>query len=192
MANKVRFGLEKVYYAPIGSDGEYEAPKPLPGAVSLTLTAEGSSSTFYADNMPYVAFTANAGYTGELELAYLEDDAAIDLLGEVKAGNGVVYEDAAALPKAFALLFQVGGNVNEKRYALYNCTAARPSKNASTTGESVEPDTDTLSLTAIPTEVEVDGATKKVVKGSVENTGEGASAFNAWYTSVTLPAASGL
>lgn len=192
MANKVRFGLEKVYYALIGSDGEYETPKPLPGAVSLTLDAEGSSSTFYADNMPYVAFTANAGYTGELELAYIEDSVAIDILGEVKAGNGVVYEDASALSKAFALLFQVGGNVNDKRYALYNCTAARPSKNANTTGDSIEPDTDTLSLTAIPAEVEIDGVAKKVVKGSVENTSEGATVYNAWYSAVTLPAASGL
>lgn len=192
MANKVRFGLEKVHYALIGDDGEYETPKPLPGAVSLTLDAEGSSNTFFADNMPYVAFTSNAGYTGELELAYLEDAAAIDLLGEVKAGNGVVYEDAAALPKPFALLFEVGGNVNEKRYALYNNTAARPSKNANTTGDSIEPDTDTLSITAIPIEVEIDGATKKVVKGSIENTTEAATVYNGWFASVTLPAASGL
>lgn len=192
MANKVRFGLEKVYYALIGDDGEYEAPKPLPGAVSLTLEPEGSSNTFFADNMPYVAFTSNAGYTGELELACLEDAAAIDLLGEAKAGNGVVYEDASALSKAFALLFQVCGNVNEKRYALYNCTASRPSKNANTTNDSIDPDTDTLSITAIPTEIEVDGATKKVVKGGIENTSDAASVYNAWYTSVTLPAASGL
>lgn len=187
--NKVRFGLEKAYYAVIGDTGEYETPKPLPGAVSLTLDAEGSQSTFYADNVPYVSFSANAGYTGELELAFIEDSVAEDLLGEVKAANGIVYEDAAASPKSFALLFETSGNVNEKRYALYNCKASRPSKNANTKGDSIDPDTDTLSFTAIPTEFDVSGSTKKVVKGVIENTSENSSVYGAWYTSVQKPGA---
>lgn len=188
MANKVRFGLEQAYYALIQDDGSFAAPVALKGAVSLTLNAEGNSSNFYADNCPYVTFSTNSGYTGELEIAVLEDKDAQALLGEVKAANGIVYEDADAQPAQFALLFQTDGNVHEKRYALYNCTLSRPSMNAKTTTDSTEPDTTTLSFTAIPLEMEIAGAKKKVTKGVIENDEAGKAIYDAWYTEVKTPA----
>lgn len=188
MANKVRFGLEQAYYALIQEDGKFGAPVPLKGAVSLSLNAEGNSSNFYADNCPYVTFSTNSGYTGELELAVLEDKDAQALLGEVKAANGIIYEDADAQPAQFALLFQTDGNLHEKRYALYNCTLSRPSMNANTTTDSTDPDTTTLSFTAIPLEMEIDGEKKKVTKGVIENDEAGKDVYSAWYTAVQTPA----
>lgn len=188
MANKVRFGLEQAYYALIQEDGKFGAPVPLKGAVSLSLNAEGNSSNFYADNCPYVTFSTNSGYTGEIELAVLEDKDAQALLGEVKAANGIVYEDADAQPAQFALLFQTDGNLHEKRYALYNCTLSRPSMSAKTTTDSTDPDTTTLSFTAIPLEMEIDGEKKKVTKGVIENDEAGKDVYGAWYTAVQTPA----
>lgn len=186
--NKVRFGLEQAYYALIDEQGKFGTPKPLKGAVSLTLNAEGNSSVFYADNCPYVPFSTNAGYTGEIEIAVLEDEDAVALLGEVKAANGIVYEDSAAQPKHFALLFQTIGNVHDKRYAFYDCTLSRPSMNANTTTDSTDPDTTTLSFTSIPREMEIGGAAVKVTKGVIENTTEGKAIYDAWYTTVQTPA----
>ena len=83
--NKVRFGLKNVYYALIDSEtGEYKTPVRLPGAVSLTIDAEGDTSTFYADDIAYYVTSSNAGYSGSIELAALSDQALIDLLGQEK------------------------------------------------------------------------------------------------------------
>ena len=188
MANKVRFGLEKAYYALIQEDGTYGTPVPLKGAVSLSLNAEGESKPFYADNCPYVTFSTNGGYTGELELAVFEDKDAQALLGEKTAANGIVYEDAAAQPKPFALLFETKSNVYDKRYAMYDCTLSRPSLEANTTTDTTDPDTTTLAFTAIPHEMKIDGKDVKVTKGVIENSAETAAMFNSWYETVQTPA----
>lgn len=188
MANKVRFGLEKAYYALIQEDGTYGTPKPLKGAVALSLNAEGDSSNFYADNCPYVTFCTNSGYTGELEIAFFEDEDAQALLGEKKATNGIVYEDADAQPASFALLFETKSNVYDKRYAMYDCKLSRPSLEANTTTDATDPDTTTLNFTSIPHEMQINGETKKVTKGVIENTEEGKTMFAAWYTAVQTPA----
>lgn len=186
--NKVRFGLEKAYYALIQEDGTYGTPKHLNGAVALTLNVEGDSNKFYAENMPYYVVETNSGYTGELEIAFFEDEAAMELLNEKKAANGIVYEDASAQPAPFVLLFQTLGNVNDKRYAMYNCTLSRPGLEANTTSDTTDPDTTTLNFTAIPATMTIDGVEAKVTKGSVENTEAGKAMYDAWYTQVQTPA----
>ena len=88
MANKVKYGLCNVHYAKITKyDTEtqkytYDTPKPLPGAVSLSLDAEGSSDPFYADNIVYFQTVTNAGYSGDFELAMIPNDFRVDILGE--------------------------------------------------------------------------------------------------------------
>lgn len=189
MANKVRYGIENVHYALIGEDGTFETPKALKGAVSLTMNPEGESNNFYADNCPYVTFTVNAGYTGELTLATLEDEDAVALLNEVKDANGMLYEDADAQPASFAMLFEISGNVKKQRFALYNCTLTRPSREANTTTETTDPDTVTLSFTAIPLEMEIGDKKKKVTKSSIELSDTNSAIFDAWFTTVQKPAA---
>ena len=72
--NKVKFGLNKVHYAKITSYDEEGVPtfaKPvrIPGAVSLSIDAEGEASNFYADDGVYYVINNNSGYTGDLEIA---------------------------------------------------------------------------------------------------------------------------
>ena len=60
--NKVKFGLNKVHYAKITSYDEEGVPtfaKPvrIPGAVSLSIDAEGEASNFYADDGVYYVIT---------------------------------------------------------------------------------------------------------------------------------------
>ena len=68
--NKVRFGLSNVHVGTVTlSDGtpSFSIPKKYPGAVNLTMDAEGETNTFYADNTAYYVTNTNNGYTGELE-----------------------------------------------------------------------------------------------------------------------------
>ena len=54
MANKIKYGLRSVYYA-VATEGTggaltYATPVAMPGAVNLSLSQEGESNIFYADD----------------------------------------------------------------------------------------------------------------------------------------------
>ena len=189
--SKVRFGLSKAYYAPVTQSG-YGTPVALPGAVSLTLNREGSEpQTFWADNIAYyVTPAANGGYTGTLTLAIVPDKFKQDVLGEVVDDNGMQVEVADANPVSFALLYEVEGDADKKRYCFFNCTAQRAVASANTKSDSTNPDTQDLEFTAIGKDFSFGGGanTKNIVKGSAE---EAASAFASWYTAVPVPTKTG-
>ena len=187
---KVRYGIENVYYALIDSKtGEYKTPKPLKGATALTTEAEGDSNSFYADNTKYAVFETNAGYTGTLTIASLEDDARVDLLGEVKDAMGGVYEDVDSLGNAFALMYKVKGNVCDQNFVFYEVTLSRPSQEANTTSDSTDPDTVELDFTAVPHEMTIGSSTKKVTKYSMELSDTNKEVYNGWFTEVKTPQA---
>ena len=187
--SKVRFGLSKAYYAIINNDGTYGTPVALPGAVSLDLNREGSEpSTFWADNIAYyVTPAANGGYTGTFNFALIPDSFKVAVLGEVVDDNGMQVEISDAAPKSFALLYEVEGDADKKRYVFFNCTAQRVAPGANTKSDSTNPDTQDLEFTAIGkdfTNFGGTGVTKNIVKGSAE---ESATAFATWYTAVPTP-----
>ena len=184
--SKVRFGLAKAYYAVIKTDGTYEAPVAIPGAVSLDLNREGSEpTTFWADNIAYyVTPAANGGYTGTFNFAIVPDSFKVDVLGEVVDDNGMQVEVADAVTKSFALLYEVEGDADKKRYVFFNCTAQRVAPGANTKSDSTNPDTQDLEFAAIGKDFTFDGETKNIVKGSAE---ESATAFAGWYTAVPTP-----
>ena len=178
------YNLKNVHAAILtkGDDGTftYDTPEPIPGAVSLSLDAEGDSSPFYADGIVYFRTTANNGYSGDLEIALIPEWFRTEILQEEKDGNGVLIERSDTTESVyFALLFEFDGDVNAIRHVLYNCTASRPSIESKTKEESIEPGTETLSLTADPRE---DGLVKS-------RTGDDTSAatYNNWYRSVYEP-----
>ena len=77
MGNKVKYNLKNVHAAKLtkNNDGNftYDTPKPIPGAVSISLDAEGSSNPFYADGIVYFRSTSNNGYSGDLEIALIPE-----------------------------------------------------------------------------------------------------------------------
>lgn len=187
MANKIKYGLSKVYYAlatisSVDGSATYGAPVAMPGAVSLSLEPSGDPNIFYADNIPYMTFAANAGYEGTLELALIPDAFRTDVLGEVTDAD-VQYETTTATTAPFALLFQFEGDDTATRHVLYNCTATRPNVGSQTTEESVEVQTEELSLTCGA--IYNASLDKNLVKGKVSD--DTAAAYSSWFTAVVQP-----
>lgn len=182
MANKVKFGLSNVYIAPItattSSSYTYGTPIAVAGAVNLSLSAEGDTNDFYADNLIYFSSTANQGYSGDLEIALIPDEIRTSILGETTDSNGAICESADANIKGFAFGFQIEGDKQNRRYWFYNCTLTRPAVNGATTESSITPQTDTLSLKAMPR------LSDKKVKVYMEKTDDNTAAYNAFFGTV--------
>lgn len=151
--SKVNFGLEKVHYAVIteAQDGTYTygTPKPIPGAVSMTETANGESLRFAADNGIYYAATSNQGYEQTLTFARIPDSFRVDILGETLV-NGGLLETSNAKQVKFALLYEIGGDEEEDKFVYYNCTAARPTNSTTTNGDTITVNTNDLVVTISP------------------------------------------
>ena len=182
--NKVKFGLNKVHYAKVMSfDDEgtptYATPVRIPGAVSLSIDANGEAENFYADNGVYYVINNNSGYEGDLEIALVTTEFATEILGEVLDNKGVLVETNTAELQQFALLFEFDGDKHHIRHVLYCCSASRPATESSTTEDSKEVKTETLSLTAT-------SLNNGLVKArSCEQTDK--STYDAWYNKVYMP-----
>ena len=185
--NRVKYGLCNVFYAVATIDeltntATYATPKPWKGGVSLELDAEGETTKFRADNIDYWVGQSNNGYSGDLETALVPEDFKKDVLGDIEDSNGVWVENAGAPTVHFALLFQFEGDVNATRHVLYNCTATRPSVSGSTTEEEIEPQTETVTITAVS--IHNSGLDKDVVRGRVS---QDEAQYASWFTAVYQP-----
>lgn len=185
--DKIKYGLSNCYYAK-GTESTqtanvwtYTTPVALPGAVSLTLDADGDNTTFHADNIKYWVGNNNQGYSGSLELALIPDQFKTDCLGELTSNKQVLLEDVDAALGHFALLFQFEGDKNHRRHVLYNCTASRPSLSGSTKADSIEPQTETINVSAAG-EYNT-GLSKTIAKASTMDTTD-ATTLSTWFTTV--------
>ena len=183
--NKIKFNLKNVHIAILTKtdEGEYSyaTPVALPGAVSLALDSEGESSPFYADGLVYYRSVSNLGYSGDLEIALVTDWFRENILHETKDSNGVFIEtNLNPSPVYFAMLFEFSGDVKEIRHVLYNCSVGtRPNLESSTKEDTIEPGTETLTISADPR----DDGLIKARSGDDTTT----AVYNAWYDSVYIP-----
>lgn len=186
MGNKIKYNLKNVHAAKLTKteDGTftYAKPQAIPGAVSISLDAEGESSPFYADGIVYYRSNVNNGYSGDLEIALVPDWFRVDILKDEKDVKGVLIERSSVTEtEKFALLFEFEGDVNAIRHVLYCCSATRPSISSQTKEETIEPVTETLSLTADPRE---DGLVKARTCDETDPT-----TYADWYKAVYIPTA---
>lgn len=188
--NKVKYNIKNVHVAKqtetAGEDGattySYATPKNIPGAVSISLDAEGEISTFYADGIAYYVTSANNGYSGDLEMALIPSWFRTEILNETLDDKSVLVENANNNTNPFALLFEFDGDQRAIRRCLYNCTCTRPSIESETTEETVEPGTETLSITNSPRS---DGLVKAQTGPDTD-----AETYAGWYSNVYTPVTS--
>ena len=173
MGNKVKYNLKNVHAAKLTeteSDGtttfSYAEPKAIPGAVSISLDAEGETSPFYADGIVYFRSVTNNGYSGDLEIALIPEWFRTEILQEKLDAKGVLVENSGVGESVkFALLFEFDGDVNAIRHVLYNCSASRPS---------------------IESETKEDPRSDGLVKARTGDTTD-AGTYSNWYKAVYTP-----
>ena len=181
--NKVKYNLKNAHYAMLQTSEEgvvsFGTPVALPGAVSISLDANGEPENFYADGTAYYVINNNMGYDGDLELALIPEDFRIAALNETLDDKKVLIENADAELNTFALLFEFDGDVRHIRHVLYNCSASRPGISGKTNEENREVQTETLTIKATP-------LASGIVKAKTGNETDAAT-YADWYKAVYMP-----
>lgn len=185
MGNKVQFSLKNVHYAPISTSEEGEitfgTPVPIPGAVSMTLTRQGSEVKFIADGVVYYASYSNEGYSGTLTIALIPDHFRKTILKEVEDETAhVLVEYAGVETQPFALLFEIEGDEKATRRVLYYCTVGVPGEDADGQAQKT-PKTEAMDITATAL---ADGRTRARTNANTVD-----DVFNNWFKAVWEPSA---
>ncbi len=152
MDNKVKFGLKNVHVFPITAMSDsavtYGEVIKIPGAVALSLSANGESEDFFADDNVYFSTFANSGYEGDLEIALIPDEFYTKILGQLKDTNGAIVEGVDDRTSNYAMAFEFDGDQKQVRHVLYNCTSSRPSLEGETVQDKKSPKTEKISIKA--------------------------------------------
>lgn len=170
--NKVRYGLSNVHVGTVTlTDGTpvFGTPEAYPGAVSLTLTAEGEQSNFYADNIVYYVTNSNNGYSGDLEMANLYDWFETEYLGNVESEEGMIVETSDIPNQMAYLMFQFEGDVKATKYIIYNVTFGRPDIEGNTKEDTTEPNTVTIPFTSVPLVTEFGNIIRSKIPSTASN-----------------------
>jgi len=182
--SKIKYGLKNVHYAIVTettdpSTGEttstYGTVKAWPGAVNMSLEAQGEDTPFYADDSVYYMLGNNAGYQGDFESALIPEDVEVSVMGQTKDTKDVIIEKSDDVKKYVALMFEFTLDASGRRYCFYRCSLSRHAIASGTTNESIEPQTDTVTITS--TARPDDNAIKAYADKASE-------AYADWYTSV--------
>lgn len=178
---KVLYGIKNVYYAKLTENNgaiTYETPKKLEGATGFSPSPQGEKATFYADDHIYYSKNLNNGYEGDLTLAYVSDDFLKDILGRKVDSNGAIVENKGDKMERFALLFEAEGDPKNRRFVYWDCTTTRPNREFSTTEESLNVGTESITITVAPR------STDDSIGAFLEKSATNETAYNGWFTAV--------
>ena len=99
-------------------------------------------------------------------------------MGETLDTNGAYVETSKDTMKNFAFGFQIEGDAKGRRYWYYNCSLNRPTTASATIEASKEPQTETLTIKAMPR------STDKLVRIFIEKTDDNTAVYNSFLSSV--------
>lgn len=189
--NKVKFDLRNVHYAPLTYNEskktwEFQTPVPFPGAVSLSITARGELTPFYADGIVYWCGNPKTGFDGDLEVARVLESFEKDCLGVTADSKGLLYETSGDKVSPFALLFEFDGDAKAQRHCLYHCHASRKEESSQTKEDKVTPVTDKLTILSTPSPYFSAPNGMPLIKGKTGSTAD-ETLYNSWYDKVPMP-----
>lgn len=151
MANKVEFGISQLHVCTytVAADNTVTLGTPYhqKGAVSFSPEESTENSTFYADNIAYWSGYSGGTIEGDLEVAMFDDEFKTQFLGYRTLADGGLANVKNATKPNVAIFFQVEGDSESRRVALYNCALGAITREYSTIEESKEPATETLGVT---------------------------------------------
>ena len=189
----IKYGISNLHYAPITAVSDagvptYATPIPFPGAISISLSAQGERRQLSADNVVYFEAWSNGGYEGDVNVAMIPQHFRTACLNEKEdaaANSPTVYETAELIMQPFAFLFQFETDLGPIRVVLYNCTASRPQiASQSVDGESgMDPSQSTETFT-----ISAKGRRdNKLIRCKTKIEAQNTEAFQNWFTSVYVP-----
>ena len=151
MANKVEFGISNLYVGTysVGTTGTVTMGTPYhqAGAISFSPEENSEANNFYADNVIYWSGYSGGTFEGDLEVAKFDDTFKTQFLGYIsKADGGLGVVKNATKPSVW-IAFQVEGDQESRRCIMYNCSLGGITREYSTIEESIEPATETISVT---------------------------------------------
>lgn len=183
MANKVEFGISQLHVATYTVDAQGDATIGTPyhqkGAVSFSPEENSEQNVFYADNIAYWSGYSGGSIEGDLEVAMFDDEFKTQFLGYVALTNGGLANVKNASKPNVAIFFQVEGDSESRKVALYNCSLGAITREYNTIEENKEPATETLGVTCI-------GDNKTGVTMAVLKPGD--SGYDTLFTAPTAPA----
>ena len=165
MANKVEFGISQLHvctYTDNNGTVTLGTPYHQKGAVSFSPEAQSEKNSFYADNIEYWSGYSGGSVEGDLEVAMFDDAFKTQFLGYKALTNGGLAAVKNPTKPNVAIFFQVEGDSESRRVALYNCALGMINRNYNTINENKEPTTETLGVTC--TGDNTSGVTMAVLK----------------------------
>ena len=167
MANKVEFGISQLHVATYTVENgtvTIGTPYHQAGAVSFSPEENSEQNTFYADNIAYWSGYSGGTIEGDLEVAMFDDAFKTQFLGYKALTDGGLANVKNATKPNVAIFFQVEGDSESRRVALFNCSLGAITREYNTIEESKEPTTETLAVTC--TGDNASGVTMAVYKPS--------------------------
>lgn len=183
MANKVEFGICQLHVGTYSVDDQGVAtlgtPYHQPGAVSFSPEEQSENNVFYADNIAYWSGYSGGTFEGDLEVAKFFDEFKTQFLGYKALANGGLANVKNATKPNVAIFFQVEGDSESRKVALYNCSLGAINREYNTIEENKEPATETLGVTCV-------GDNKTGVTMAVLKPGD--SGYDTLFTAPAAPA----
>ena len=180
--NKVRFGLSNVAVGTFTDNNgtvTLGTPVKIPGAVSLNLDPDVAESIFWADNLKYFVKHQANGYEGDLVMAKFPDTFKTSFMNYVALTGGGIGESKKLKNKPVYIIFQVEGDIQDRRTILYNVELGAITEEHGTTEEEIEPATESLDINVIGDN------TTGLIKSSFET---GDTPYSTIYTTPPVPA----
>lgn len=175
-------GLKNLYFAPLTDEATltYGTPVKLAAAIEANVDIGTESATLYGDDRAIEAADSLGDIDIELNVADLSPDHYALLLGKSKNADGVIIDKSSDVAPYGALMFEMPkADGNKKMWCYYKTKFQTPGTEATTKGDSVEFQTQTINGKSFPLENEQYRAQLDTSDPDTD-----AAVAAAWYTSV--------